>query len=98
MLIKIIKLVSILRNFLTFQFAVLLPLEERLAKKLAEPLITIINETNAMSLMYECIQTCIVGLHENKMVMRLCISKLRMFIEHPDQNCLYSFSSITDLK
>ncbi len=53
MLIKIIKL-----------FAVLCPLEERLAKKLAEPLSNIINTTNAMSLLYEAIQCCVAGLSQ----------------------------------
>jgi len=67
----------------------LIPLEERLGKKLVEPLTAIINETNAMSLLYECIQTCIIGLSTYKVVMRLCVTKLRMFIEHPDQNLKY---------
>lgn len=53
-----------------------------------------------MSLLYECIQTCIVGLSQHKAVMRLCVTKLRMFIEHPDQNCMYSseffFSTIVN--
>jgi len=78
MLIKVIKL-----------FAILIPLEERLRKKLAEPLCNIINSTNSMSLMYEAIYTCIVGLSSYRNVMQLCSSKLRMFIEHPDQNLKY---------
>eukprot|EP01124_Arcella_intermedia_P032993 TRINITY_DN7803_c0_g1_i1.p1 TRINITY_DN7803_c0_g1~~TRINITY_DN7803_c0_g1_i1.p1 ORF type:complete len:1168 (+),score=314.36 TRINITY_DN7803_c0_g1_i1:302-3505(+) len=78
MLIKVIKL-----------FAVLIPLEERLGKKLVEPLCNIINSTNSMSLMYEAIYTCIVGLSTYRNVMQLCSSKLRMFIEHPDQNLKY---------
>eukprot|EP01098_Paradermamoeba_levis_P007609 TRINITY_DN3155_c0_g3_i7.p1 TRINITY_DN3155_c0_g3~~TRINITY_DN3155_c0_g3_i7.p1 ORF type:complete len:851 (+),score=264.14 TRINITY_DN3155_c0_g3_i7:120-2672(+) len=78
MLIKIIKL-----------FGALTPLEKRLGKKLAEPLTNILNTTPAMSLLYETIQTCIIGLPENTAVIRLCISKLRSFIEDPDQNLKY---------
>lgn len=78
MLIKIIKL-----------FGALTPLEKRLGKKLAEPLTNIINTTPATSLLYEAIQTCIVGLSHDIPVMRLCITKLRDFIVHPDQNLKY---------
>eukprot|EP01096_Ripella_sp_DP13-Kostka_P016455 TRINITY_DN801_c0_g1_i1.p1 TRINITY_DN801_c0_g1~~TRINITY_DN801_c0_g1_i1.p1 ORF type:complete len:1173 (-),score=657.80 TRINITY_DN801_c0_g1_i1:49-3567(-) len=77
-LIKIIKL-----------FAALTPSEKRLAKKLEEPLSNIINTTTATSLLYECIQTCTTGLPENKTLLRLCISKLRAFIEDQDQNLKY---------
>lgn len=66
-----------------FQFAALTPLEPRLAKRLVEPLSNIINTTSAMSLLYECIQTCIIGLSEFPDVLRLCLTKLRTFIEHP---------------
>eukprot|EP01125_Pyxidicula_operculata_P007616 TRINITY_DN2586_c1_g1_i1.p1 TRINITY_DN2586_c1_g1~~TRINITY_DN2586_c1_g1_i1.p1 ORF type:complete len:1273 (-),score=465.08 TRINITY_DN2586_c1_g1_i1:117-3935(-) len=78
MLIKIVKL-----------FAMLLPVEERLAKRLADPLCNIINSTSSMSLMYEAIYTCIVGLSSSRNIMQLCVSKLRSFIEHPDQNLKY---------
>lgn len=77
-LIKIIKL-----------FAVLCPLEQRLAKKLAQPLSNIINSSNAMSLLYEAISCCIVGLNQFPNVMRLCVTKLRTFVEHPDPNLKY---------
>ena len=43
----------------------------------------------AMSLLYECIQVCTIGLSDNVNIIRLCISKLRTFIEHPDQNCKF---------
>ncbi|MDP2439236.1 MAG: adaptin domain-containing protein, partial [archaeon] len=78
MLIKIIKL-----------FGALTPLEKRLGKKLAEPLTNIINTTPATSLLYEAIQTCIIGLSHDIPVMRLCITKLRDFIVDPDQNLKY---------
>ena len=47
-LIKIIKL-----------FGCLIPHEPRLGKKLEEPLKNLINNTSAMSLLYECINTLI---------------------------------------
>ena len=78
MLIKIIKL-----------FGSLTPLEKRLGKKLIEPITNIMNSTTAMSLLYECIQTCTIGLSEHASIIRLCITKLRVFIEDPDQNLKY---------
>eukprot|EP01125_Pyxidicula_operculata_P017263 TRINITY_DN6042_c0_g1_i1.p1 TRINITY_DN6042_c0_g1~~TRINITY_DN6042_c0_g1_i1.p1 ORF type:complete len:1211 (-),score=291.67 TRINITY_DN6042_c0_g1_i1:1241-4873(-) len=78
MLIKVIKL-----------FANLLVVEERLAKRLMEPLVALINQTNSMSLMYEAIRTCIIGLSTYKDVIKTCVDKLRTFIEHPDQNLKY---------
>ncbi|CAG8824659.1 25549_t:CDS:2, partial [Dentiscutata erythropus] len=50
MLIKIIKL-----------FGALTPLEPRLAKKLLPPITHQIQTTAAMSLLYECIHTVIIG-------------------------------------
>lgn len=64
-----------------------MPVEERLAKKLIQPLNNIINTTPAVSLLYECIQTCIAGLSDHLPTMKLCINKLRTFVEDPDQNC-----------
>mmetsp|Transcript_29695 Transcript_29695/g.41030 ORF Transcript_29695/g.41030 Transcript_29695/m.41030 type:complete len:1213 (-) Transcript_29695:137-3775(-) len=78
MLIKIVKL-----------FGSLTPLEKRLGRKLVEPLSNMINTTSATSLLYECIQTCIVGLSEHQGLIRLCITKLRAFVEDPDQNLKY---------
>lgn len=78
MLIKIIKL-----------FGALTPLEPRLAKKLVDPLTNLINTTPAMSLLYECIQTCTIGMPDQINLIKLCISKLRTFVEDPDQNLKY---------
>lgn len=78
MLIKIIKL-----------FGALTPYEPRLAKKLVEPLSNLINTTPAMSLIYECIQTCTIGMGEHLPIIKLCIAKLRTFVEDPDQNLKY---------
>jgi len=50
MLIKIVKL-----------FATLTPIEPRLVRKLLPPLTNLISTTPAISLLYECVRTCIVG-------------------------------------
>lgn len=85
--IKIIKL-----------FAVLTPLEPRLVKKLVRPLTKLIQETTAMSLLYECISGIIQGgILEGaesgvdvEEVADLCISKLRgMIVVDGDPNLKY---------
>ncbi|XP_073259025.1 AP-3 complex subunit delta-1-like isoform X1 [Porites lutea] len=78
MLIKIIKL-----------FGALCPLEPRLGKKLLEPLTNLIHSTSAMSLLYECINTVVSGLPHHTASIQLCVSKLRILIEDPDQNLKY---------
>lgn len=89
MLIKVVKLM-----------ASLVPEEPRLARKLLEPLATIIQNTPAKSLLYECIQTvttCLLytqktGGQQPKnvaAVVRLCNVHLRRYIEDPDQNLRY---------
>lgn len=78
MLIKVIKL-----------FGALTPLESRLAKKLVEPLTSLIHSTTAMSLLYECISTVVVGMPNHTASMQLCVSKLRLFLEDSDQNLKY---------
>lgn len=77
-LIKIVKL-----------FGALTPLEPRLSKKLAEPLTHLINTTPAISLLYECIQTATTGMTDQVGLMRVCLAKLRSFVEDPDQNLKY---------
>lgn len=85
--IKIIKL-----------FAVLTPLEPRLVKKLVRPLTKLIQETTAMSLLYECISGIIQGgildMADSGVdveeVADLCISKLRgMIVLDGDPNLKY---------
>ncbi|KAJ3105592.1 AP-3 complex subunit delta-1 [Phlyctochytrium planicorne] len=89
MLIKIIKL-----------FGALVPLEPRLIKKLVPPITNLIQTTQAMSLLYECIQTVILGGMiaaekdgvddaNDSALARLCVSKLKLFIEDADQNLKY---------
>ncbi|KAK0394864.1 hypothetical protein QR680_000975 [Steinernema hermaphroditum] len=86
MLIKIIKL-----------FGALVPLEPRLGKKLLEPLTNLINNTSAMSLLYECINTVIAvlisvssgGPGDHTPSIQLCVQKLGVLIEDSDQNLKY---------
>ncbi|SCV74260.1 BQ2448_6692 [Microbotryum intermedium] len=82
MLIKIIKL-----------FAVLTPEEPRLVKKLVPPLTELIETTPAMSLLFECIQTSIVGCmlngREGEVLATTCVEKLKSFLEDIDQNLRY---------
>ena len=75
-LIKVVKLLGSL-----------VPLEPRLAKKLTEPLCDIISTTPAKSLLYEAVNTLLSGELRSKTVVKLCLEKLRNFIEDADQNC-----------
>lgn len=75
------------------------PLEPRLIKKLVPPLLEIIQKTRAISLVYESMHTIIVGgmipplgsadaeLPINVLVVSICVEKLKLLIEHDDQNC-----------
>ena len=78
MRIKILKL-----------FAALCPQEPRLAKKLVEPLTSLIQSTPAMSLLYECINTIVTGIPDHTASIQLCVQKLRIFVEDQDQNLKY---------
>ena len=89
MLIKVVKLMGSLVSE-----------EPRLARKLLEPLVTIIQNTGAKSLQYECIFTVCLSLPHTKRedgsdaknvpsVVKVCSDHLRGFIEHDDQNLKY---------
>lgn len=82
MLIKIIKL-----------FGSLSPLEPRLVKKLVPPISTIISTTPAMSLLYECIHTIIIGGMLTQPggddLAHICVEKLAAFLTDTDQNLKY---------
>lgn len=83
MLIKIIKL-----------FASLTPLEPRLVKKLVPRITTIISTTPAMSLLYECIHTIIIGgmlaqPGTGDELAYVCVEKLAGFLTDTDQNLKY---------
>ncbi|KAG8807243.1 AP-3 complex subunit delta, partial [Serendipita sp. 399] len=79
MLIKVIKL-----------FGAISPFEPRLVKKLQDPITDLIQTTSAISLLYECVHTCIVGgMLEGTSglpLARLCVTKLSGFLENDDQN------------
>ena len=89
MLIKVVKLLSSLVKE-----------EPRLARKLLEPLATIIQNTGAKSLKYECIYAITEALPYSKRedgsepkaagaVTKLCSDYLRSFLEESDQNLKY---------
>jgi len=89
MLIKVVKLLGALVSE-----------EPRLARKLLDPLCTIIQSTGAKSLQYECIYTLTEALSYSKRedgseaknapaVIKLCSDHLREFIEDSDQNLKY---------
>eukprot|EP01105_Mastigella_eilhardi_P006852 TRINITY_DN18364_c0_g1_i1.p1 TRINITY_DN18364_c0_g1~~TRINITY_DN18364_c0_g1_i1.p1 ORF type:complete len:1197 (-),score=331.30 TRINITY_DN18364_c0_g1_i1:42-3449(-) len=77
-LIKIVKL-----------FGSLVPLDNRFARLLVEPMARIMGSTQSMSLLYECIQTCVVGLSAHLPTMKICVQKLKQLIEDPDPNLKY---------
>jgi len=89
MLIKVVKLLGSL-----------VPEEPRLARKLLEPLATIIQNTAAKSLQYECIHTVTLSLPYTKRedgsdsknaagVVKLCATMLKELVEDNDQNLKY---------
>ncbi|KAH7930472.1 Adaptor protein complex AP-3 delta subunit [Leucogyrophana mollusca] len=82
MLIKIVKL-----------FGSLSPHEPRLVKKLQPPITDLISTTSAISLLYECVHTCIIGGMlqgaSGFSLARTCVSKLAAFIQDADQNLKY---------
>ncbi|KZT08745.1 Ap3d1 protein [Laetiporus sulphureus 93-53] len=82
MLIKIIKL-----------FGTLTPYEPRLVRKLQPPITDLISTTPAISLLYECVHTCIIGgmLQDasGSSLARTCVTKLAAFLQDPDQNLKY---------
>ncbi|KAH7915689.1 adaptin N terminal region-domain-containing protein [Hygrophoropsis aurantiaca] len=82
MLIKIVKL-----------FGSLSPHEPRLVKKLQPPITDLISTTSAISLLYECVHTCIIGGMlqgaSGFSLARTCVSKLAAFLQDNDQNLKY---------
>jgi AP-3 complex subunit delta-1 len=75
MMIKLVKLLG-----------QLCPFEPRLAKKLVGSINDIMRTTTAKSLLFECIQTVSVGMLSQQESVELAMSKLKGFIEDPDQN------------
>ncbi|CAD6891034.1 unnamed protein product [Tilletia laevis] len=82
MLIKLIKL-----------FGILTPYEPRLVRKLLPPIRNIISTTPAMSLLYECIHTVIIGGMltgpGGDELAQTCVDKLSNFLTNSDQNLKY---------
>ncbi|KAK0549043.1 AP-3 complex subunit delta [Tilletia horrida] len=82
MLIKLIKL-----------FGILTPHEPRLVRKLLPPIRNIISTTPAMSLLYECIHTVIIGGMlvgpGGDELAQTCVEKLSHFLANSDQNLKY---------
>ena len=100
MLIKVVKLVchdpEKKPSHSSCQFAILTPLEPRLVRKLLPPITNLISSTSAISLLYECVRTCIVGgmldpdRAEGEALARVCVEKLGGYLrdEGGDQNCM----------
>lgn len=69
-------------------------------RKLVPPLTELIETTPAMSLLYECIQTSIVGgmLNgtEGEALAHTCVEKLQCFLEDVDQNRMSYSSYLVD--
>ncbi|VDC05752.1 unnamed protein product [Peniophora sp. CBMAI 1063] len=82
MLIKLIKM-----------FGFLSPYEPRLVRKLQPPITELISTTPAISLLYECVHTCIVGgmlqSASGNALAETCVTKLATFLGDPDQNLKY---------
>jgi len=80
-------------------FGHLSPLEQRLGKKLVDPLTQIMTTTPAKSLLYECIRTVTHGLTNHTALVRLAVEKLREFIDEPDPNLKYlGLQALQDLR
>ncbi|KAF8323788.1 Adaptor protein complex AP-3 delta subunit [Clavulina sp. PMI_390] len=84
MLIKLIKLLGALT-----------PHEPRLVKKLLKPINELISTTPAVSLLYECVRTCIIGgmldgnTTASNALAKTCVNKLSAFLSDADQNLKY---------
>ena len=77
----LIKVVKFMRQ--------LVPHEPRLGKKLVEPLLHLIQTTQARSLQYECLATVAATMTSHPELVALAVTKLREFVEHEDPNLKY---------
>jgi len=48
----------------------------------------LVTTTGAKSLLFECCNTVTSGMSQNIPLVKLCVEKLRGFVEDPDQNCM----------
>eukprot|EP00252_Welwitschia_mirabilis_P010701 TRINITY_DN2413_c0_g1_i2.p1 TRINITY_DN2413_c0_g1~~TRINITY_DN2413_c0_g1_i2.p1 ORF type:complete len:1029 (-),score=200.68 TRINITY_DN2413_c0_g1_i2:5-3091(-) len=78
MLIKVVKI-----------FGVLIPLEPRLGKKVADPLCQLMLKTVAKSLLLECIRTVISVLTNYERAVRLAAEQLKALLRESDPNLKY---------
>ncbi|KAH7296485.1 hypothetical protein KP509_26G024900 [Ceratopteris richardii] len=78
LLIKVVKI-----------FGLLLPLEPRLSRKVAEPLCEIMRHTTAKSLLLECIRAVTVGLPDHGEGLKLAVQKLKELLMENDPNLKY---------
>lgn len=82
LLIKVVKL-----------FGALAPVEPRLVRKLHKPIMSIISTTPAMSLLFECIHTAIIGglleRSDSDELAYRCVENLGVFLQNEDQNLRY---------
>lgn len=80
------------------QFGFLSPHEPRLVRKLQPPITELISTTPAISLLYECVHTCIVGgmlqSASGNALAETCVTKLATFLGDPDQNCTFPVFNI----
>ncbi|KAL4179050.1 hypothetical protein AMTRI_Chr13g85340 [Amborella trichopoda] len=70
-------------------FAVLAPLEPRLAKRIVEQVSDLMRKTMAKSLLLECIRTVVSGLSDYKSAVQLSAEKIRDFLVEDDPNLKY---------
>ncbi|TIC17509.1 ARM repeat-containing protein [Wallemia mellicola] len=71
-------------------FATLLPYEPRLQRKLFSPINELIENTTAVSVLYECVLTCIIGgMLSTGDLAEKCLEKLTQFLDEEDQNLKY---------
>jgi AP-3 complex subunit delta-1 len=72
------------------QFGAMCPHEARLVKKLLPPISELIVTTSAISLLYECVHTCIIGGMlqgaGGSGLATTCVTKLAAFLQDPDHN------------
>lgn len=70
-------------------------------KKLHPPIVDLISTTPAVSLLYECVHTCIIGGMlqgaSGYALAQTCVTKLAAFLEDSDQNRKSSLANIPSL-
>lgn len=70
-------------------FTALVPLEPRLGKKLAAPVAEFFRTAGAKSIVYECVQLVVAGMHTHEPVLRLAVEAIQDFVAAPDANLKY---------